>query len=66
MAECSSCFHNAYKDIDSVWVDCVHPVTVEKVPRWQFGDPEFVSHMTADMLAADADKLDDCACWEPV
>lgn len=67
--DCRDCFHNTYVDSINVigWVDCSHPITVEKTPRPQKGDPAWVNFMTADktveeMFSLMQDKK--CPAWE--
>lgn len=63
--DCRNCRHNTYVDIvDCRWVDCIHPITLAKGPRWEPGDPSFVNMRTADLPLSRLSEVADCPCWQ--
>lgn len=65
--DCRTCRHNTYIALaDCEWVDCNHPITLAKGPRWEKGDPAFVNMRTSDLPLSRLSEVADCACWEPV
>lgn len=63
--DCRTCKHNSYKDIKTDWVHCSHPITIRKMPKWERGDPAFVSLRTGDLHISGIGDIGDCPTWEP-
>lgn len=63
--DCRTCKYNTYAGITTEWVDCNHPITLERGPRWQSGDPAFVNMRTSDVPISRIGELVDCPTWEP-
>lgn len=62
---CLTCTHNTYRDIDvKDFVSCSHPVTLEREPRWQQGDPAMVNYRTGDVHVSQIHNLADCPTYE--
>jgi hypothetical protein len=67
MNNCLSCFWNIYKDHESpTHFDCCHPVTNERGPQWQRGDPGMVNLRTADVPISRIDEIGDCPTFKPI
>lgn len=70
--DCRNCMHNAYADNANIsdWVSCCHPVTIEKSPRPERGDPLWVDWMTSDRQADDMLHLmvttSECPVWAAI
>ena len=64
MGDCRTCKHNPYLGQDTEFVDCVHPITIRKNPRWEPGDPEMVNFRTADVSIKEIERLADCPVYE--
>ena len=67
--DCRTCEHNSYKDLKEVkdWVHCCHPVTIERGPKWQAGDPAMVGFRTSDVRVRDLGDLTfPCSGWEDI
>jgi hypothetical protein len=62
--DCRTCKHNTYKDIATAWVHCVHPISVRKSPRYEKGDPAFVSNMSSDIPISRIAELGECPTFE--
>jgi hypothetical protein len=66
--DCRTCKHNTYIDTPTItdWVSCGHPVTLQKQPRPEPGDPAWVNAMTGDMRIDQMERngLLDCSAWE--
>ena len=64
-ADCRTCVHNGYLYADvGDFIDCIHPVAMEKGPRWQKGDPAIVNWRTADVAVRDIPKMGECPTYE--
>lgn len=64
MRDCRDCNHNGYLDIKVNRVWCSHPVTLVKSPRWQEGDPAWVSMQTRDVPISRLSEMRDCPTYE--
>lgn len=64
MSDCRDCAFNSYIGNVTDWVSCNHPVTLEKTPKWQVGDPAFVNYRTGDVHIRDIHHLTDCPTWQ--
>jgi hypothetical protein len=64
MRDCRTCEHNTYKDIDTDWVSCSHPIAIRKSVKWEPGDPAFVSVLTGDIEISRIHELANCPTWE--
>jgi len=64
MANCATCKHNSYVNLETDWVSCGHRTTLAKQPRWEFGDPIAVNAMTSDWRASEAAAWDVCPTYE--
>lgn len=65
--DCRTCKYNSYLGKDmGPWVSCSHPVTLQKMPKWERGDPAFVSMRTGDLRVADIADVADCPTWEAI
>lgn len=63
--DCRTCKHNTYKNIDDCeWVDCMHPITTDKTPKWEKGDPVMVGYRTGDVPISQIHNLQGCQTWE--
>lgn len=64
--DCRTCRHNGYGDNPKIvdWVVCVHPVTLAKMPKWQYGDPEWVNAATGDRPVSRIAEVANCPAWE--
>lgn len=61
---CLTCKHNSYRDIEvKDFVSCGHPVTLERGPRWQHGDPAMVNYRTGDVHVSQIHNLTDCPTY---
>lgn len=67
MADCRTCKHNSYLSDPGIkgWVSCSHPLTVQKQPRWEKGDPAWINALTGDMPLSRIDEIGDCPTHEP-
>jgi hypothetical protein len=63
---CRTCRHNTYGGSPQIteFVDCGHPITLDKTPKWKPGDPAMVSWRTADMHVRDLWQIMPCPTWE--
>jgi hypothetical protein len=70
VTDCRTCKHNTYRDLkDCTFVSCGHPVTLEKTPKAEDGDPAWVNALTCDMKISEMfsmGMLDGCKTWEAV
>ena len=64
MPDCRTCQHNSYIQQNNGWVNCHHPVTLAKQPKWTEGDPAMVSYRTGDVPLSQIAELDNCPTWE--
>jgi hypothetical protein len=66
MANCLTCKHNSYLSNPAItgWVSCCHPVTLQKQPRWEKGDPAWVDAMTGDRPVSQLADIGDCSAYE--
>lgn len=62
--DCRNCKYNSYKELNSDWVSCNHPVTLLKTPKWEPGDPAFVNYRTGDVPLSEIHNLSGCPTWE--
>jgi hypothetical protein len=62
--DCRTCTYNSYKNLDAGWVFCSHPVTLQKTPKWEKGDPAWVNAMTSDRPISQIGELADCPTFE--
>lgn len=63
--DCRTCKHNTYLGKDyGPWVSCGHPITLQKAPKWEKGDPAFVNMRSGDLRIADIADVADCPTWE--
>ncbi len=67
MSDCRTCLHNIYADNPKIvgWVDCGHPITLDKTPKWKPGDPAAVNYRTGDIPVSQLHNLCDCPTFEP-
>lgn len=66
MNNCMTCKHNSYLPNIVDWVSCSHPVTLAKEPKWEPGDPSFVSWRTADVRTTELAHFNPCPAYEAV
>jgi hypothetical protein len=63
--DCRTCKFNSYIDTGITdFVDCCHPITFDRGPRWQKGDPAMVNYRTADVHISQIHNLADCPTYE--
>jgi hypothetical protein len=67
-ADCRTCIHNYYrnasKETSEAWFACSHPLTLERGPKWQPGDPAMVSYRTGDVRMKDIVGFANCPTYE--
>lgn len=61
---CLTCRHNTYLGVTRDWVDCCHPLTIERGPKWQPGDPAMVNYRTSDVRTSRIDEIGECPTYE--
>ena len=66
MGDCRDCAHNTYRNIKNCdFVHCDHPITLARGPRWEAGDPWFVSWRTGDVHVREMAQFDGCPTHTP-
>jgi len=62
---CLTCKHNTYIALNVEWFDCCHPLTLERGPKWQPGDPAMVNLRTGDVPRSRISEISHCPTYEP-
>lgn len=65
MNDCRNCKHNSYLPDITYWVSCGHQITIAKQPKYEAGDPAFVTWSFSDFQASRVPELGDCPTFEP-
>lgn len=66
MSDCRRCKYNSYVGTPAIkgWVDCGHPITWAKTPKWEKGDPAMVGYRTGDVPVSEIHNLLNCPTFE--